>query len=114
MNTAYAQSKLLRKRQRPNKPRCPGRSKFPIWLQAAFSLAIAINALKLASADTYPRVAGVDVLEYVFRLTVTDDSDTISGLTTVQIRFNRDGITQLPLDLVGTDAAAKTSVGQDH
>ena len=55
----------------------------------------------LADADTYPRVFGVDVLEYVFRVELSDENDVIQGLTTVDLRFNRDGIVEVPLDLIG-------------
>lgn len=53
------------------------------------------------SADTYTRVAGVDIQEYVFRLTLSDDSDVIEGLATIDIRFDHAGVSELPLDLVG-------------
>ncbi len=58
-----------------------------------------------ASADTYPRVLGVDVLEYIFRVELSDENDVIQGLTTIDLRFDRDGILDLPLDLVGPSGA---------
>ena len=51
------------------------------------------------SADTYPRQPGIDVQHYVFRVTLSDDSDEISGETTITIRFVKDGVTQVALDL---------------
>lgn len=59
------------------------------WLQAP------------APADTYPRVAGVDVLEYIFRLELVDDTDRIQGLTTVDVRIDQNELSHLFLDLVG-------------
>jgi aminopeptidase N len=51
------------------------------------------------SADTYPRQPGVDVQHYTFRVTLSDDSDAISGETTVTVRFLRDGLAEWSLDL---------------
>jgi aminopeptidase N len=50
-------------------------------------------------ADTYPRQPGIDVQHYVFRVTLSDDSDEIAGETTVTVRFVKDGVTQVALDL---------------
>jgi len=43
--------------------------------------------LPWAEADTYPRQAGIDALHYVFRLTLSDDTDEIVGEATVGLRF---------------------------
>jgi len=53
-------------------------------------------------ADTYPRQPGIDVQHYTFRLTLTDETDDISGETTADVRFVRDGVTELTLDLAST------------
>ncbi|MBM3808745.1 MAG: M1 family metallopeptidase, partial [Acidimicrobiia bacterium] len=53
----------------------------------------------LLSADTYPRQPGIDVLHYVFRLGLTDTSDEITGEATVTVKFLRDGVVDLSLDL---------------
>ena len=45
-------------------------------------------------ADTYPRQPGVDVQHYIFRVTLGDDSDAISGETTVTVRFVEDGLAE--------------------
>jgi len=69
-------------------------------------------------ADTYPRQAGVDVEHYVFRVTLSDDSDAISGETTVSIRFQREGVSEFWLDLAsetggkGMTVSAVTGNGQ--
>jgi aminopeptidase N len=62
------------------------------------ALLIGIAALPLA-ADTYPRQAGIDAIHYLFRVTLTDDSDEISGDATVDLRFVRPGVMQFELDL---------------
>src|SRR5580700_12215519 len=53
----------------------------------------------LAFADTYPRQPGIDVQHYVFRVTLSDDNDAITGETTVTVRFGKDGLTSFWLDL---------------
>ncbi|MDG2143364.1 MAG: M1 family metallopeptidase, partial [Planctomycetota bacterium] len=53
------------------------------------------------AADTYPRVEGVDVHEYIFRLELVDSTDAIEGLTTIEVEFQRAGLLEFPLDLVG-------------
>jgi aminopeptidase N len=52
-----------------------------------------------SSADTYPRQKGADVLHYVFKLDLADDSDVIAGEATIEVRFVADGTTSLGLDL---------------
>jgi aminopeptidase N len=53
----------------------------------------------LAWADTYPRQPGVDVLGYVFRLTLSDTSDVVEGEALVDVRFLASGATGVELDL---------------
>jgi aminopeptidase N len=50
--------------------------------------------------DTYPRQPGVDALHYVFDLTLTDDADVVEGEAVLDLRFLRDGVTSVALDLV--------------
>jgi aminopeptidase N len=52
-----------------------------------------------AGADTYPRQAGVDVLHYVFRLTLSDDTDEIAGEATIDLRFASNSLSEVTLDL---------------
>ncbi|MDP2053564.1 MAG: hypothetical protein Q8L75_08015, partial [Acidobacteriota bacterium] len=53
----------------------------------------------LAAADTYPRQAGVDVLHYVFRLSLGDASDEIVGRATVTVKFVADDVREVVLAL---------------
>ncbi|MEZ4699855.1 MAG: M1 family aminopeptidase [Rhodothermales bacterium] len=46
------------------------------------------------------QVAGVDVLDYEFRIAVDDASDRIEGETLITVRFDRAGVERLTLDLV--------------
>jgi hypothetical protein len=57
--------------------------------------ALALSALR---ADTYPRQPGIDVEHYIFRVTLSDDTDEIAGETTVTVRV-KDGTRELALDL---------------
>jgi len=58
------------------------------------------SALTSVAADTYPRQPGVDALHYVFRLTITDASNEISGESTATVRFSAAGLKEIALDLV--------------
>jgi aminopeptidase N len=53
----------------------------------------------VAAADTYVRQRGVDVLNYAFRVMLSDERDAIAGETTVDVRFTGAGVTALVLDL---------------
>jgi len=77
---------------------------------AALVCALAIGSAQAALADTYPRIDGVDIEEYVFRVTLGDDSDAIEGLTTIEVRFERAGVSELPLDLAGPSADGSTGM----
>ena len=46
----------------------------------------------MAPADTYPRQHGVDALNYVFRITLSDDTDEIAGEATIDLRFVKDSL----------------------
>ena len=56
-----------------------------------------------ARADTYPRANELDVLEYTFRVTLTDDSDAIRGLASVDLRWLEDGVRAFELDLASAE-----------
>src|ERR1041384_2960706 len=60
-------------------------------------------------ADTYPRQPGIDVQHYVFRVTLSDDTDLIAGETTVTVRFVKDGVTQVGLDLAASMTVSEVS-----
>jgi aminopeptidase N len=64
------------------------------------AVAAALISLVAAAgyADTYPRQPGVDVIHYVFRLTVNDSSDRIAGETTISFRL-AERVSELALDL---------------
>src|ERR1035441_2880319 len=51
------------------------------------------------AADNYTRQPRVDVQSYVFRVTLSDDTDEIVGETTVNVLFVQDGLQIFWLDL---------------
>ncbi|MFO7769336.1 MAG: M1 family metallopeptidase [bacterium] len=55
-----------------------------------------------AAADPYPRDPDLDILHYVFRLSLSDAEDIVRGRTTLKVRFLRAGKSSFVLDLVGT------------
>jgi aminopeptidase N len=69
--------------------------------------------------DNYPKNPNIDAINYVFRLTLSDQTDEIVGEATMDVRFKIDGITQVRLDLVnaardgtGMTVSAVTSAGR--
>ncbi len=60
-----------------------------------------------AFADTYPRQPGVDVLHYTFRLTLSDTTDEIQGEANIDVRFTRDQVKELVLDLTSATQDGK-------
>jgi len=61
-------------------------------------------------ADSYPRQTGIDAVHYVFRLGLTDRSNEITGETTITVRFLRDGVADLNLDLTSLAVASGMTV----
>lgn len=58
-----------------------------------------------ALADTYPKNLKVDVLNYVFRILLADDTDEIKCETTIDVRYTGEGVEFLRLDLVKATSA---------
>ena len=53
----------------------------------------------LLRADTYPRQTSIDAQHYIFRLTLSDDTDEIVGEASVTVRLLRPDVKELSLDL---------------
>ena len=82
-------------------------------ISRSFNLLLVLLLVQSASAqsfstdykDNYPKNAGIDVHGYTFELVLTDESDSISGRTTVDARYLTAGQTELRVDLINkTDA----------
>jgi aminopeptidase N len=58
-----------------------------------------------SAPDTYPRRTGIDVENYRFELTLSDDTDDIVGRATVSLRFRANGVVAVPLDLTSVDGS---------
>jgi aminopeptidase N len=67
-------------------------------------------AASLAFADNYPRQPGIDAQHYIFRVTLSDDSDEISGAATIDLKFVQDGIAEAVLDLTSVNAGRGMTV----
>ncbi len=50
--------------------------------------------------DTYPKNPKIDVINYIFKLEISDTTDEIVAETTVDVRFLSDGVQEFRLDLV--------------
>src|SRR5215471_4134628 len=61
-----------------------------------FGLALCAS---LAFADNYPRQPGIDAQHYIFRVTLSDDTDEIDAQSTAILRFVQPGVTRVALDL---------------
>ncbi len=52
-----------------------------------------------AFADTYPKNPNIDVINYIFKLELSDSTDEITGEATIDVNFPANGIQELRLDL---------------
>lgn len=57
--------------------------------------------------DNYPKNPNIDAINYVFRLTLSDETDEIVGEATMDVRFKIDGITELRLDFINATGDGK-------
>ena len=71
-----------------------------LWI----TLAASVVSASASASDTYPKNPNIDVNEYVFRLALSDDTDSIAGLTTIDLRLGAAGLTAIELDLIGRAA----------
>lgn len=55
-------------------------------------------------ADTYPKDSRIDLINYIFKIQLTDSSDIIRCQAGIDVRYLADGVTILRLDLVNTSA----------
>jgi aminopeptidase N len=72
-----------------------------LLLPVFFFLVNCVNAF----ADTYPKDPRIDVINYTFKISLSDSSDMIRCETTVDVRYLADGVAVLRLDLVKASAA---------
>ena len=63
-------------------------------------LTIGLPISAKAFLDTYPKNQNIDVINYHFRLDLSDTTDEITGEATIDVKFLVDGIQELRLDLI--------------
>lgn len=68
-------------------------------LIAGFIFVVCLPVGADAFRDMYPQNPSVDVIDYVFRLELSDTTDEINGKATIDVRFLAAGIRELRLDL---------------
>ncbi len=76
-----------------------GRASFNPMIRSICLLCTLGMFVPWAVGDTYPRQPGIDVTHYIFRLSLGDDTDQITGETTIELKFLRDGLDAFVLDL---------------
>src|SRR5260370_3333542 len=92
------------------------------WLPPTFSrrrryAAVSLISTFLLSADTYPRQTGIDAQHYVVCVTLSDDSEEITGEASINLLSVKDGIAEVALALAspaagkGMTVSAVTSLG---
>ena len=54
--------------------------------------------------DTYPKNPNIDVINYIFKLDLSDNTDEIAGEATIDVRFLAAGIEELRLDLINASS----------
>ncbi|MBK8811170.1 MAG: M1 family metallopeptidase [Acidobacteria bacterium] len=84
--------------------------KLKTTLLAVLLLAAALPAL--AFADTYPKNSKIDVINYIFKLELSDTTDEIVGEATVDVRFLADGLSGLRLDLTNSSGGKGMAVSK--
>ncbi len=77
-----------------------------IWLFCTVLSTTGLGPSGLES-DLYPRRIGIDVENYRFELTLSDETDEILGRATVSVLFTSNGVTELLLDLASVDAEGR-------
>jgi aminopeptidase N len=65
-----------------------------------------------ARADTYRRQPDIDAINYLFRLTLSDDTDEIVAEATIDLRFMKDNLTDFTLDLASVNGAKGMNVSE--
>jgi aminopeptidase N len=77
----------------------------PHMKKLIFVLWILLISPSLLWADTYPKNPKIDILNYAFRIQLSDGTDVIHVEATVDVRYVGEGVDRLRLDLVKSSAA---------
>ena len=71
-----------------------------VAVQPVAAKAVAKQSFSRDYRDSFPKNPAVDVLNYVFELTLSDETDEIKGRTTVDARLLEAGQREFRLDLI--------------
>lgn len=77
-------------------------------------LALIVLSVTFSFADKYPKNFKVDVLNYVFNIELSDNTDQIKCEATVDVRFLGSGVDSLRLDLTNASAAIENKGMKVH
>ncbi len=66
----------------------------------SFTILSFFNHVLFANIDPYPKNSKIDILNYIFEINLSDDTDEIICETTVDFRFLDSGIQKVRLDLI--------------
>jgi len=72
----------------------------PARLVFLITIAVLLAAPALFGRDTYPKNPAIDVLNYTFRIGLSDDTDEIECTEEIEVRFAAAGTREFRLDLV--------------
>lgn len=73
-----------------------------------FSFALLLlMAFSSRATDTYPKNPDIDMLHYVFSITLSEDTDEIVSVARIQVKFKKEGIANVRLDLINKSEALK-------
>ena len=71
------------------------------------STALLLGSPYFSKADTYPINKNIDVKHYVFKLSLSDADNEITGTTLVTLSFKEAGMKNFRLDLINKTTARK-------
>lgn len=75
-------------------------SRVPTWFMAVLAMMLVHTSL-----DTYPKNPDIDILNYAFELRLSDKVDVIEGVVSIDMRFKKDGLREVRLDLINRSDA---------
>ena len=79
--------------------------RFQLYCLMAFLMLSTTNKVHAASYDPYPKNTKIDILNYIFDLTLSDTSDVVHFEVTVDFRILETGVQKIRLDLVNASQA---------
>ena len=72
-----------------------------------FVVVLMFNYSSFAITDSYPKNLKIDVINYIFNIELSDNTDEIHCETTIDLRFLDYGVDKLRLDLINISPKLK-------